>query len=112
MGKKQARKSNTGKNKAHRKMIKTKHRIKDLDQIAKDLEPENAEKLLHQEEDDDLPGLGQYYCIHCARYFIEENALEVHYKTKEHKKRVKRTKEIPYTQKEAEMCAGLLPSKR
>jgi hypothetical protein len=37
--------------------------------------------------DEDKPGLGQYYCISCARYFISTNALQDHFQTKRHKKR-------------------------
>lgn len=48
------------------KKYKTKRRTKDLDEIDNDLKPENAEKLLNQEVDFDLPGEGQHYCLHCA----------------------------------------------
>ncbi len=44
---------------------------RDLDQIVfEDMQPENIEKLLHQEKNEDLPGLGQFYCVTCARHFI------------------------------------------
>lgn len=68
-----------------------------MDQIVHDLVPENAEKLEKQEVDIDLPGLGQHYCVHCARYFVDEQALTEHRKTKVHKKRVKALKEEIYT---------------
>ena len=45
---------------------KTKHKTKDLDEIQSDMKEENAEKLLNQEVDHDLPGSAQNYCLHCA----------------------------------------------
>ena len=90
---------------------KTKARTKDLDQIHSDLS-QNPQFPL----DPDLPGLGQHYCVHCARHFISTGDLGVHLRTKLHKKRyfvviyknrIKVLKEEPYTQKEAEAAAGL-----
>ena len=58
--------------------------------------------------DEDKAGLGQFYCVTCARYFISEKAIETHRTTKEHKKRFKIcTTEVPYTLEEAEKCGGL-----
>ena len=34
-------------------------------------------------------GLGQYYCMQCARHFISVTALETHNKSKSHKRRVR-----------------------
>ena len=45
----------------------------------------------------------------CARYFISDHAMKKHYTTKEHKKRVKTCKELPYTHEEAERAGGLQP---
>lgn len=75
--------------------------------------PENTEKLLHQDLNEDLPGLGQHYCVSCARYFITEKAIQEHFKTKEHKKRFKIIKnDKPYTHEEAERASGLMPAKK
>ena len=61
---------------------------------------------------EDKPGLGQHYCVTCARYFITDQAILVHYKTKEHKKRFKIvTTEIPYTIEEAEKAGGVMAAK-
>ncbi len=75
--------------------------------------PENTDKLLHQAVSEDLPGLGQFYCITCARHFITDQAKQVHLKTKEHKKRFKviRTEKV-YTHEEAERAGGLMPAKK
>lgn len=51
-------------------------------QIDVDLKEENTEKLLNQEADLDKPGQAQFYCIHCARYFIDNQALQDHFRTK------------------------------
>lgn len=62
------------------KVRKRKH--KDLDQIDEDLKPEKAIKLSNQPVDYDLPGDAQFYCIECARYFIDGEALSKHRNTK------------------------------
>ena len=90
--------------------LKTKRYRRDVDQVVlEDMVPENAEKLLNQELDEYKPGLGQHYCLHCSRYFISDHAITTHFKTKEHKKRMKTTKDIPYSHEEAERAAGLQP---
>ena len=69
-----------------KRSCKTKARTKDLDQIHEDLQDSNPSKFT-SELDPDLPGLGQFYCIECARYFTNECSLLDHIKTKLHKKR-------------------------
>lgn len=50
-----------------KKKYRTKRRTRDIDQIVEDLEiPEKRIKLETQPVDLDLPGGGQFYCIHCA----------------------------------------------
>lgn len=71
MGRVQRRKANTSKNKQYRKARATCNYTRDVDQIVfEDMLPEKTHKLLNQEINEDLPGLGQHYCICCARYFI------------------------------------------
>ena len=90
--------------------LKTKRYTRDVDQIVlTDLQPENATKLKNQPLDEYKPGLGQHYCLECARYFISEQAFKVHIGTKSHKKRAKTCKEIPYSHEEANRAAGLQP---
>lgn len=58
-------------------------RTKDLDQIQLvDLDPKHRAALEAQPLDVDLPGLGQHYCVECARYFETDVALTGHWKTK------------------------------
>ena len=106
MGHAQRRKGNTAKHKHIGKSRKTKRYQRDIDQIVNDLQPQNIVKFNKLEIDEDLPGLGQYYCIFCAKYFVSKPVLENHYKTKEHKKRVKATKEKPYTIEDSKLFAG------
>lgn len=85
-------------------------------QIDTDLK-KNADELLNQEIDLDKPGFAQNYCLHCAKYYIDERALSDHFKTKVHKRRMKALQDEPYTEKEAELAAGhgsfkVLPAKR
>ena len=92
--------------------LKTKRYRRDVDQVVlEDMLPENTKKLENQPLDEYKPGLGQYYCVTCARYFIAEQAMTVHLKTKEHKKRIKTTKVIPYSHEEANRAGGLQPER-
>ncbi|XP_032058170.1 zinc finger protein 593 [Aythya fuligula] len=86
---------------------KTKRRRRDLDEIHADLRPGRAERLLRQEPDPDLPGCAQFYCLHCARYFVDLTSMKEHFRSKVHKKRLKQLSEEPYTQEEAERAAGM-----
>lgn len=86
---------------------KTKRRTKDLDQIQGDLKPENKHRLVNQPLDEDLPGLGQHYCVECSRYYIDERTLTEHRRGREHKRRIRDLKVPAYTQKEAEAATGL-----
>ena len=76
---------------------------------------------------EDLPGLGQFYCVECAKWFEGEHSLVQHRKGKPHKRRYGSTftmlrqdaktsadgsrlralKDEPYTQKEADAATGL-----
>ncbi|KAL4472225.1 hypothetical protein ABPG72_013858 [Tetrahymena utriculariae] len=104
MGGVQRRKGTKGKNKTFHRTFKTRHYKRDQDQVHEDIKPENQEKWLNQEVNEDLPGLGQHYCIPCARYFNNDESLKTHLATKVHKKSVKRANEKPYTIEEAEEC--------
>ncbi|KAI1733156.1 zinc-finger double-stranded RNA-binding domain-containing protein [Ditylenchus destructor] len=84
-----------------------KRRGKDLDEILEDMKPEKIMKLKNQEVDLDLPGDGQFYCVECNRYFMDDAVLEKHKRTKVHKQRVKALKAPAYTQAEAEAAGGL-----
>ncbi|XP_065837875.1 zinc finger protein 593-like [Oscarella lobularis] len=90
-----------------KKKFRTRRRTKDIDQIHDDLKPENAEQLKRQ-NDPDLPGFGQHYCLECSRHFIDEKSLSEHVKSKVHKRRLKElSRAPPYTQEEADAAAGL-----
>lgn len=102
------RRKRVHKNDKHlKKKYRLKRRTKDLDQIHVDMQPKNAAKLKSQELDVDLPGAGQYYCIQCARYFVDDKALQDHIRSRVHRKKIKMLKEVPYTPEEAERAAGM-----
>jgi len=46
--------------------------------------------------DESLPGLGQFYCMSCARHFVSAVSLDTHSKTKAHKRRIKELRHKPY----------------
>mmetsp|Transcript_10113 Transcript_10113/g.23445 ORF Transcript_10113/g.23445 Transcript_10113/m.23445 type:complete len:126 (+) Transcript_10113:83-460(+) len=92
------------KNKGYRKyFLSTKHRTKDVDQVQDEIKKGG----LKFDYDEDLPGGGQFYCVETARHFVNAEALALHKKSKEYKRRLKRLKEEQYTQAEAEMAAGM-----
>lgn len=62
--------------------------------------------MLKQEADIDKPGNAQFYCLHCARHFINNQALQDHFRTKVHKRRLKALEIEPYTIEESEQAAG------
>ena len=75
MGGIQRRKGSTAKNKNLHRGLKTKHYLRDHDQIHNDLQnPQEFEKLEINEE---KPGSGQFYCLSCARYFESAETMEV-----------------------------------
>ncbi|KVI00016.1 Zinc finger, C2H2, partial [Cynara cardunculus var. scolymus] len=58
--------------------------------------------------DEDLPGMGQYYCLHCDRYFANVTVRDEHFKTKRHRKRLKiMAGPAPHTQLDADLAAGM-----
>ncbi|KAI9827633.1 MAG: hypothetical protein M1819_006922 [Sarea resinae] len=87
---------------------KTKRRTRDLDQVHADL---RSARHLSQHKDskpaEDLPGLGKYYCVECAKWFEGEDGLVKHRGGKRHKRRIRMLREEPYSQKEAEAAVGL-----
>lgn len=88
--------------------IKTKRMTRALDQIYSDLRsPRHLSLHKSSKPAEDLPGLGQWYCIECAKYFEGENNFEQHKRGKNHKRRVRMLREEPYTQKDAEAAVGL-----
>jgi bud site selection protein 20 len=72
-----------------KKTLKTKRTVRMIDQIWEETRPEKVEKVMAEltKFDEDKPGLGQYYCISCARYFQTKSTLDEHFRTKSHKKR-------------------------
>lgn len=90
------------------KKCRTRRRTQDLDQIQQTLTlPHVTSADVALPQDLDLPGLGQFPCPACTKYFADVHALTKHLKGKMHKKRVKLLKEVPYTVEEAERAAGM-----
>lgn len=97
--------------------------FRDLDQVIDDIQsPKHLAQFKATKTEEDLPGLGQWYCTECAKWFEGENSLITHRKGSTHKRRLvyhkfnelllkflrlKALKEGPYTQKDAEAAVGL-----
>lgn len=81
--------------------------VKGDDAVYEDLQkPEDERKPLPIDED--LPGMGQFYCLHCDRYFANISIRDEHFQTKRHKKRVKQMQgPAPHTQLDADLAAGM-----
>ncbi|KAF8323484.1 uncharacterized protein EI90DRAFT_3130351 [Cantharellus anzutake] len=91
-----------------KRVTKAKAFTRQIDQIQLvDLLPESRAKLEAQPVDLELPGLGQHYCVECAKYFESDVALKSHWKGKVHKRQCKRLREPAYTIEESELAAGL-----
>uniref|UniRef100_A0A182ZZI8 C2H2-type domain-containing protein n=1 Tax=Echinostoma caproni TaxID=27848 RepID=A0A182ZZI8_9TREM len=75
----------------------------------RDVKEENVDRRLAEatEIDEDLPGLGQYFCVSCAKYFINQHTLDTHRNSKPHKRRLKALEDTPHTQDDADRAAGL-----
>ena len=81
---------------------------RDLDQVHDDLRsPKHLAQHKTIKPAEDLPGLGEFYCIECAKFFEGEHSLVQHRRGKNHKRRVRSLREEPYSQKEAEAAVGL-----
>ncbi|XP_018804241.1 PREDICTED: zinc finger protein 593 homolog [Bactrocera latifrons] len=88
-----------------RRRWRVRSRRRDLDQIDDDLQKKSAE-LINQQVDLEQTGFAQFYCVHCAKYFIDDHAMQAHFRTKVHKRRMKALELEPYTVEEAERAAG------
>lgn len=112
MGRTRNKISRQTKKKTYKKRHDVKHRRKDIDQIQEDLKRVESTGTLKVgvdvfEHDDDLPGLGQYFCISCARHFTDEKSYNTHVASKLHKRRLKDLAQEQYTHTEADAAAGM-----
>lgn len=61
---------------------------RDVDQIKADLlSPKHLAQWKDTKAAEDLPALGQYYCIECAKWFENEGTMIAHGRGKPHKRR-------------------------
>ncbi|TQW09554.1 zinc finger containing protein [Cordyceps javanica] len=68
-----------------RTVTKTRRKTRDLDQIKADLaSAKHLGRFKEAKATDELPGLGQNYCIECAKWFDTNSALLAHTRGKPH----------------------------
>jgi bud site selection protein 20 len=68
---------------------KTRRYTRDIDQIHADLRSErHLERYKETKDAEDLPALGEWYCIECAKWFDGEPNFESHKRGKPHKRRL------------------------
>jgi bud site selection protein 20 len=81
---------------------------RDLDLIKSDLK---STKHLTQHKEataaEDLPALGEHYCVECAKWFESNYNIAAHRRGKNHKRRVRMLKEEAHSQKAADAAVGL-----
>jgi bud site selection protein 20 len=71
-----------------RTLTKTRRHTRDLDQIKADLTtPKHLSQYKDTKLKEDLPGLGKWYCVECAKWYDTEVNLVLHRKGKPHKRR-------------------------
>ncbi|KAG6212245.1 hypothetical protein E4U50_001987 [Claviceps purpurea] len=71
----------------NRTITKTRRKTRDVDQIKADLLcARHLEQFKDSKRPEDLPGLGQNYCIECAKWFDTETTLKAHKRGKPHKR--------------------------
>ncbi|XP_065363410.1 zinc finger protein 593 homolog [Calliphora vicina] len=85
--------------------MRVRNRTRDMDLIDQDLRTQSAQ-LINQAVDLEKPGFAQFYCVHCAKYFIDDRAMQTHFRSKVHKRRLKALELEPYTIEESERAAG------
>ncbi|KAK5993125.1 Zinc finger protein bud20 [Cladobotryum mycophilum] len=79
-----------------RTLTKTRRKTRDVDQTKADLlSPKHLAQFKGTKASEDLPGLGQNYCVECARWFDTQATLLAHRRGKPHKRRVKQIREEP-----------------
>jgi bud site selection protein 20 len=81
---------------------------RDLDLIKSDLK--STKHLTQHKEStaaEDLPALGEHYCIECAKWFESQYNIAAHRRGKNHKRRVRMLKEEAHSQKAADAAVGL-----
>ncbi|OAA57015.1 c2h2 finger domain containing protein [Niveomyces insectorum RCEF 264] len=89
-------------------LTKTRRKTRDVDQVHADLASSaHLARYTGTKAAEDLPGLGRFYCVACAKWFETAVALSGHQRGKPHKRRLKQVAEGPYTQREAEAAIGL-----
>jgi bud site selection protein 20 len=87
---------------------KTRRHTRDIDEVSADIQSErHLTAYQSTKHPEDLPALGAYYCVECAKWFESEYNMEGHRKGKGHKRRVKQIKEGAVSQREAEEAVGL-----
>eukprot|EP00271_Cylindrocystis_brebissonii_P004300 TRINITY_DN15939_c0_g1_i1.p1 TRINITY_DN15939_c0_g1~~TRINITY_DN15939_c0_g1_i1.p1 ORF type:complete len:133 (-),score=14.11 TRINITY_DN15939_c0_g1_i1:582-980(-) len=98
---------------SHKAARRTKFLKKGDDMVYAELvrQKENeADALKPREWDEDLPGGGQFYCLHCDQHFSSDAVRTLHLKSKKHKKREKlMAGDRPHNQLDADTAGGLGP---
>ena len=99
----------SGRKRHNRAARMTRRAQPDLDQIHAEYHAAQSRTVARRELlDIDKPGLGQFRCVACARYFVSVNAQRAHERTKAHRRRLKQLHtDVPYTVQEAMQAAGL-----
>jgi len=67
---------------------KTRRYVRDVDQIHADIHsPGHLERFKDTKLPEDLPGLGEFYCTECAKWFESDANYVSHKKGSQHRRR-------------------------
>ena len=101
------KKGSRAKDKSYKRTLKHSRAGKYVDQIQDEIRKvKETGKKMTFEPDEDLPGLGQFYCMETDRHFMSQKDLDNHKKSRAYKRRLKDLAQKQYTQGEADWGAG------
>ena len=95
------------KDKSYKRTLKHSRAGKYVDQIQDEIRKVQKEgKPLEFEDDEDLPGLGKFYCHATDKHFMSQLDLDNHMKSRAYKRRLLDLAQKQYTQDEADWGTG------
>ena len=63
-----------------------------IEQIIDDVDPKNSLKIENKKQNEENEKVSEFYCIFCSKYFVNKRFYNMHNKSKQHKKKVKESR--------------------
>ena len=64
-----------------------------IEEIIDDIDPKNSLKIGKKKQNENNEKVSEYYCIFCSKYFVNKKFYNMHNKSKQHKKKVKESRD-------------------